>query len=163
MSHYILAETLPASDDLDTFLDGVQADRIPVDNVVVLPRSPDPAPLPSAEPLPTPEFLVDGLNEVVLRTSAPVPALLVLADVIVPGWSATVDGKPAELLAADLILRAVALPAGEHEVHFYYRDPAVRLGLWLTLVGVVCLLVLWALPGWVPAFRGLQPPRQAGG
>jgi len=158
MSRYRLVDTLPGGDDLDSFLDGVQAGQIAVDSLVVLDREPVPTPLAAGEPLPAPEFLSDGLNEVVLRTAAPVPALLLLADMTIPGWSVTVDGQTAELLRADLILRAVALPAGEHEIRFVYRDPAVRRGLLLSLLGVAVLLLLGILPRWVPALRGMSPP-----
>jgi uncharacterized membrane protein YfhO len=78
--------------------------------------------------------------------------VLVLADLWLPGWSATVDGAPAPLLVADHMLRAVALQAGEHEVRFVYRDPALRRGLALTICGVVLLLAL-AFAGSVPALR----------
>lgn len=57
------------------------------------------------------------------------PAVLVLAEPFYPGWSATVDGAPAEVLAADLALRAVALPAGHHTVELRYRSAAVDRGL----------------------------------
>jgi hypothetical protein len=97
--------------------------------------------------LPSPEFILDGLNEVVLRTRAPVPALLLLADMLVPGWQVEVDGQPAPLLTADLILRAVALPAGEHRIRFYYNDPAVHKGLTVTLCGLVGVLALLVIPG----------------
>jgi hypothetical protein len=157
LTDYRLADTLPGGDALGPFLDAIQSGEQPVASVAVLDRKPSPAPTATPEPLPLPEFLVDDLNEVVLRTSAPVPALLLLADMTVPGWSVTVDGQAAELLRADLVLRAVALPAGEHEVHFRFQDPAVNRGLLLTLLGVACLLLLWVLPVWIPALRGAPP------
>jgi hypothetical protein len=123
---------------------------------------PDPLPQPSAEPLPAPEFVFDGLNEVILRTAAPVPALLLLADMTIPGWRVVVDGQPAELLQADLILRAVALPPGEHEVRFTYHESSLRRGLVLTLIGVVCWLILLVLPQWIPTMRDGAPVRGAG-
>jgi len=162
MSHYMLAEELPGGDDLGSFLDGVQSGRIPVDSLVVVDRVPDPSPHPATEPLSTPEFVFDGLNEVILRTNAPVPALLLLADMTIPGWRVDVDGQPAELLRADLILRAVALTPGEHEVRFTYHESSLQRGLMLTLLGVVCWLILLILPKWVPAMRGETSLRSAG-
>lgn len=51
------------------------------------------------------------------------------------GWSATVDGEPAEVLKADVGFVAVAVPAGEHEVRLSYETPYLRAGAALSLVG----------------------------
>jgi uncharacterized membrane protein YfhO len=47
--------------------------------------------------------------------------LLVLSDQWYPGWTATVDGKPAAIRRADIALRAVALSPGAHRVRFRYQ------------------------------------------
>ncbi len=61
-----------------------------------------------------------GLDSVSCRASLDRSALLLLADMNYPGWGVSVDGEPAELLVADGFHRAVALPAGEHEVRFEF-------------------------------------------
>ena len=81
------------------------------------------------------------MDEIVLRAAPPRPAILVLADMWMPGWSATVDGESVDLLKADHVLRAVALPAGEHEVRFVYDDPAVKQGLTVTAAGGFLILL----------------------
>jgi hypothetical protein len=125
---------------LGAFLDGIQAGQVDVAGTVRLDRTPEPAPAPSGSPLPAPEFVKDDLDEVVLRTRAPAAAILVLADMAAPGWSVLVDDRPATLLTADLVLRAVAVPAGEHTVTFRYRDPSVRAGLTLSVIGAILTL-----------------------
>ncbi|MBL8045302.1 MAG: YfhO family protein [Anaerolineales bacterium] len=67
-----------------------------------------------------------------IRISATGPGYLLLTDAFYPGWAATVDGAPAEILRANLMFRAVALPAGEHVVEFRYAPPSVTLGLWVS-------------------------------
>jgi MprA protease rhombosortase-interaction domain-containing protein len=47
--------------------------------------------------------------------------LAVLTDLHYPGWTARVDDAPAQILRANYLLRAVALPAGVHRVSYRYR------------------------------------------
>jgi Bacterial membrane protein YfhO len=82
------------------------------------------------------------LNDVTIKVSTPGPGLLRLSDEWYPDWKATVDGKPAPILRADYLLRAVPIPAGEHTVVFRYSSPAVRNGLMLTLASLVVVLLL---------------------
>ena len=68
------------------------------------------------------------------------PCLLVLGDTLAPGWTARLDGQAVPILPAEGMARAVALPrAGRHRVVFTYRPEPFRLGLYATLVTVLCL------------------------
>jgi hypothetical protein len=60
-------------------------------------------------------------TEVTIETDSPSPALLVLTDVWHPWWRAEIDGAPAEMLKADVLFRAVAVPAGRHTVRFSFH------------------------------------------
>ncbi|MGL4443464.1 MAG: hypothetical protein ACRCU1_07555, partial [Alsobacter sp.] len=46
---------------------------------------------------------------------------VVLNDVWHTWWQATVDGEPARLLRANVLFRAVAVPAGRHRVSFTFH------------------------------------------
>jgi hypothetical protein len=46
-----------------------------------------------------------------------------------PGWRATIDGRPVEVLPTDYLLQGVLVPAGHHVVHLQYEDASVRNGL----------------------------------
>ena len=138
--------------DPGSFLDSIQAGQIDVAGMVHLDQAPDPAPEPTAAPLAAPEYVTDDLDEVVLRTRAATASVLVLADMAAPGWSATVDGRDVPLLTADLVLRAVAVPAGEHTVAFRYRDPSVRAGLTVSVIGAILSVGLVAI-SYIPRRR----------
>ena len=137
-----LRADLPGGDALEPFLDAVQAGGVAVGDTLTLAAVPVPAPQAASAPLPAPEWIADRMDEVVLRTAAPVPALLLLADMNAPGWKVEVDGQERPLLAADFVLRAVALDAGEHTIRFHYRDPSVAAGSLLSLFGGVLVASL---------------------
>ena len=67
-------------------------------------------------------------NRLVFETKADKPAVLVASEVNYPGWQATVDGQPANIYAADYLLRGVVLAAGNHRVEMKYTAPAARNG-----------------------------------
>lgn len=83
-------------------------------------------------------------ERVEIATDAPRATLLVLADLYYPGWEATVDGAPAEILRANSLFRAVAVPAGAHRVVFRFVSPPYRRGVWLALAGIAAAIVLSA-------------------
>lgn len=59
-----------------------------------------------------------------------------------PGWSVTVDGAEAHWTTADVLRRAVAVPAGAHRVHWSYAPPGLRLGLIVAGIGLALLIAL---------------------
>lgn len=83
-------------------------------------------------------------GRVVLRVQADAPGFLRAAEKYDPDWKALIDGKPADVLRADFIFQAVAVPAGEHTVELAYR-PGNKL-IAAQLAGMVlCLVSLLAL------------------
>jgi hypothetical protein len=69
------------------------------------------------------------------------PGLLVASEIWYPGWEATVDGRPAPVLRADGLTRAIPVPAGAHRVVMTYRPTHWTLALVLTFVSLVLVLV----------------------
>lgn len=59
------------------------------------------------------------------------------------GWSAEVNGAPADILKANIGFMAVRVPAGESEITFSYRTPGLKTGLLIT--GGALLLLLFYL------------------
>jgi hypothetical protein len=89
------------------------------------------------------EIMTYAPEEVEIRTTAPGPALLFLNDVWDPGWSVQIDGQPAPSVLADGAFRSVAVPAGEHEVHWQYQTPGLGAGAWITAVAGLLTLLLY--------------------
>ncbi len=67
----------------------------------------------------------------------PAPGVLVVLEAFDEGWSAEVDGRPAELLRGNGLFRAVRLGEGAHQVRFRYRPWSWRAGRALSLAGAV--------------------------
>lgn len=62
-------------------------------------------------------------NKLVYKSHASKEGIAVFSEVYYPeGWVATVDGKEVKIGRVNYILRALALPAGDHEIVFTY-DP----------------------------------------
>jgi hypothetical protein len=60
-------------------------------------------------------------TEIDIEVEAPAGGFLVLNDVWHPWWRAEVDGRPADILKANVLFRAVALAPGAHRVHFAFE------------------------------------------
>lgn len=99
----------------------------------------------------TVEFLVDEPERVALRVRASAPGFLVLADEYFPGWTATVNGEPRDIVRANHTFRLVEVPAGDSEVIFTYRPFSLRLGMLMTLVALIAFAGLWWRSGRHPA------------
>ena len=102
--------------------------------------------LESGEPLdgePAPAELLllrYDLNETAVQVNSSQPAYLLLTDMAAPGWTAEMDGQPAEIVTANYAFRAVLVPPGQHDVRFTYRPPG-----WI--VGLALSLFTWLLVG----------------
>jgi hypothetical protein len=77
-----------------------------------------------------------------------------------PGWSATVDGRAAEVLPADDFAIAVGVERGHHRVELRYRTPGAATGLAISMVSLVLLAALLARSRYQE--RIILPPRGRG-
>jgi hypothetical protein len=74
-----------------------------------------------------------------LHVLAQAPVWLFLADANYPGWHAAIDGVAAPLFTAQILGKAVAVPAGEHDIVLRFDSGSFRYGLWTTLVTLATL------------------------
>ncbi|MBR1732339.1 MAG: YfhO family protein [Alloprevotella sp.] len=65
-------------------------------------------------------------NRLQYEITSPRGGVAVLSEVYYPGWTATIDGQPAEIGRVNYILRALKVPAGAHAVTLEYRPATVR-------------------------------------
>jgi hypothetical protein len=112
---------------------------------VLLDRAPALASAPSgaARPSLVARFAEDRPERVVAEMTSDSAGVLVLADLFYPGWTAEVDGHPAEILRADGVFRALALPAGSHRAVFRYKPLSVQIGAALSAAALLVIAGLW--------------------
>ena len=60
--------------------------------------------------------------------------LLFLSETYYPGWKAYINEKPAEILRANYLFRAVVVEPGEHKVRFEYDPLSFKIGLLITFL-----------------------------
>ena len=87
-------------------------------------------------------------NHLTYKSHSANGGLAVFSEVYFPwGWKVTVDGKPAEMGRVNYVLRALQLPAGDHEIDFKFApDEVSKTQTWATIaVVVIYLLLLLAL------------------
>ncbi|MFN0151284.1 MAG: YfhO family protein [bacterium] len=87
----------------------------------------------------------DEPERVEIEVDAQRASLLVLADLYYPGWEATLDGARVEILRANSLFRAVAVPAGTHRVVFRFVSPPFRRGAGLAIAGLAALAAIGAV------------------
>jgi len=92
----------------------------------------------------TARVVAEARGRLEVEVTAERDAWLVTTDAPLAGWSVTVDGRPGDLLPADVLCRAVRVPAGTHRVAFAY-DPPGRATGWLgSSLGLLLLAGMFA-------------------
>ena len=89
----------------------------------------------------TVEFASYAPKDIVLKSDAPAPSVLLLNDRFDPNWKVRVDGKPETLLRCNYIMRGVYLPPGAHTVEFRFQPPLGPLYVSLAAIGVGLLVL----------------------
>ena len=87
-------------------------------------------------------------NHLTYKSHSANGGLAVFSEIYFPwGWKVSVDGKPVEMGRVNYVLRALQLPAGDHEIDFKYDpDEVNKTQSWATIaVVIIYLLLLTAL------------------
>jgi len=68
---------------------------------------------------------------------------VVFSEIFYPyGWKAYIDGKPADIFRANYLLRAMNIPAGNHEIRMEFRPDSVAKG---DAISIACVLIMYAI------------------
>ena len=85
-------------------------------------------------------------NHLTYKSHSANGGLAVFSEVYFPwGWQVNVDGKPAEMGRVNYVLRALQLPAGDHEIDFKFDPAEVNKSQTWAKVAVIAIYVLLLL------------------
>ena len=86
------------------------------------------------------------LNTLTYRSHSRIPQLAIFSEIYYePDWKAYIDGKPAEYLRANYILRAMVIPEGDHVIEFRNEAPTMHRLDNITLVcSIATVLIIGA-------------------
>lgn len=65
------------------------------------------------------------------------------------GWEAFVDGAPVEVQRVNYLLRAIKVPAGEHEIEMRFEPESFRIGMHIATAGSIIFLLFAAGMLWM--------------
>lgn len=72
--------------------------------------------------------------------------IAVFSEIYFPwGWTATIDGKTAPIGRTDYVLRALKVPAGEHEIVFTFDPQSLKTTNHIAVASVIAIYVLCAV------------------
>lgn len=90
----------------------------------------------------TVQLLSYAPNKLEYKYSASCPGTIVFSEIYYPyGWKAFIDDKPVEHFRANYTLRALNVPAGQHQIRFVFDPDSAKNG---SIVSIICFLLIYA-------------------
>jgi hypothetical protein len=84
-------------------------------------------------------------NRLTYKANSAHGGVAVFSEIYFPwGWNAEIDGKPAEIGRANYVLRALRIPAGEHNISFTFDPQSLRVTNAISVVAVVIIYLICA-------------------
>ena len=82
-------------------------------------------------------------NELKYKVSAATDQFIVFSEAYYqPGWQAYIDGKKVPHVQANYVLRAMNVPAGEHEIIFRFEPEVIQTGSTIALISSVLIALV---------------------
>lgn len=94
-------------------------------------------------------------NKLTYKSHSAKGGLAVFSEIYFPwGWNITIDGKPAEMGRVNYVLRAMPIPAGDHEIVFHFDPQEVHQTETIATVAIIAIYVALLLAINVAVFLG---------
>ncbi len=89
--------------------------------------------------------LIENLNDkITYQSVSQFDGIGVFSEVYYPnGWKAFIDGKEVPIIRANYLLRALAIPAGKHDIEFRFEPSSYEWGSNISMIiGIISILIL---------------------
>lgn len=84
-------------------------------------------------------------NRLTYHSQSAANRVAVFSEVYFPwGWTATIDGKPAEIARVNYVLRALSVPAGNHTIEFRFEPQSQVTGERISIASIIIVYMLIA-------------------
>jgi len=90
-------------------------------------------------------IIYDKPDRILINVSAIKPGVLVLAESAYPGWRASVNGKPANIIRLNYLFQGVELDSGRQQIIFEYQPPFFMLYLTISIMTLLVFMVILVL------------------
>lgn len=85
-------------------------------------------------------------NALTYRSNSANGGIAIFSEIYFPwGWTATIDGKETQIGRANYVLRAIRIPAGQHEIKFRFDPQSVRVTNNISIASVAGIYAICAL------------------
>ncbi len=102
------------------------------------------------------ELVTHSHNHLTYEASTKSPQLAVFSEIYYPeGWNAYINGKPADYIRVNYLLRGMKIPAGNNKIEFKFEAAVVKKGSSIAL-GSSILLLLVLLGGLYVTFKSTK-------
>ena len=83
-------------------------------------------------------------NRLTYKVKSQKGGVVVFSEIYYPGWTCTIDGEPTDIARANYVLRAIKVPAGEHEVIMTFDPQTVHIteAIAYTALGLLALMLI---------------------
>lgn len=89
-------------------------------------------------------------NEISFKSQSKTPQLAVFSEIYYPkGWKMFVDGKEVPYIKANYLLRAVHIPAGNHDVKMVFEPEVIQTGKTVSMIVFILFMVLSGIGIWM--------------
>lgn len=88
-------------------------------------------------------------NEISFKSQSKTPQLAVFSEIYYPkGWNILIDGKEVPYIKANYLLRAVHIPAGNHDVKMIFAPKVIQTGKTISMIVFILFILLSGLGIW---------------